>query len=78
MIRALRQGYFPAAVVLFKQADELHPPVTRYAEFLEYMVAKDNKATAYVCTDFRCTAPTNDPAEMIDKINAIKAQPRTD
>ena len=78
MIRALRQGYFPAAVVLFKQADELHPPVTRYAEFLEYMVAKDNKATAYVCTDFRCTAPTTDPAEMIDKINAIKAQPRTD
>ena len=47
----------------------LHEPgsntfLTKHLPALESMVAIDNKATAYVCENFTCTAPVNEPDEL--------------
>jgi uncharacterized protein YyaL (SSP411 family) len=71
MLRVLRQNYAPNTVVLFRPANEEKPPIVKYAGFLEFMTAIDNKATAYVCTNFKCNFPTTDPAQMLENLNAI-------
>ena len=71
MLMALQKGYFPNAVVLFKPTEEKKPQINNYANFIEHMYAVDNKATAYVCTDFKCNFPTTDPAKMLDDLNSI-------
>jgi len=76
MLQALRKNYVPNAVVLFKPADEENPAINKYAEFTEFMSAIDNKATAYVCTNFKCNFPTTDPAKMLESLRTISEKPR--
>jgi len=76
MIQTLRNSYFPNAVVLFKPVGEKNPQINNYASYIAYMYAIDNKATAYVCTNFKCNFPTTDPTRMLDELSGIseKAQ----
>ena len=71
MLQALRKTYLPNAVVLFKPADEQKPEINNYAAFVEFMHAIDNRATAYVCTNFKCSFPTTDPAKMLDSLRSV-------
>jgi uncharacterized protein YyaL (SSP411 family) len=71
MLQTLRKGYFPHAVVLFKPAGEQTPQIDNYANFIEFMNAIDNKATAYVCTNFKCNFPTTNPARMLESLSNI-------
>jgi uncharacterized protein YyaL (SSP411 family) len=71
MLKALRKNYFPNAVVLFKPSGERTPAINNYANFIEYMHTIDNKATAYVCTNFKCNFPTTDPVKMIEDLSRI-------
>lgn len=75
MLTSLRKIYFPNAVTLFKPAEDENPEINRHAGFVEFMYAKDNKATAYVCTNFKCNFPTSDPATMLDSLQAISGKP---
>lgn len=74
MLRTLQKSYFPNAVILFKPTGEQTPQINNYANFVEYMYAIDNKATAYVCTNFQCNFPTTDPAEMLDGLRGISGK----
>jgi uncharacterized protein YyaL (SSP411 family) len=76
MLQALRKNFLPNAVVLFKPADEENPAINKYAEFTEFMSAIDNKATAYVCTDFKCNFPTTNPDKMLESLRTVSAKPR--
>ena len=71
LLKTLRTGYFPNAVVLFKPAGEQPAAISRYAGFTEFMHAINNRATAYVCTNFTCSFPTNDPAVMLKNLTGI-------
>jgi len=71
MLHALRKSYLPNAVVLFKPAEEQNPQINKYADFIEFMYATDNKATAYVCTNFKCNFPTTDPVKMLDSLFSL-------
>jgi len=70
MFHALRKNYYPNAVTLFKPAEEQSPAIVNYANFVEFMNAVNNKATAYVCTNFKCNFPTTDPAVMLNSLNS--------
>jgi uncharacterized protein YyaL (SSP411 family) len=74
LLKVLRKNYLPNAVVLFKPAAEVSPPIVKYAGFVEFMGAINNKATAYVCTNFKCDFPTTDPLKMLENINAIASK----
>ena len=71
MFAVLNKNYFPNAVILFKPAGEESPQIEKYANFVEFMYAINNKATAYVCTNFKCNFPTTDLAEMIKSLSAL-------
>ncbi len=69
MLRAIRRSFLPNAVVILKPMSEESPSISRLASFVEYMTARDNKATAYVCTNFKCEFPTNKVDEMLGLLN---------
>ena len=75
MLKALRRNYFPNVAVLFKPSGEQTPQINNYANFIEFMYAIDNKATAYVCTNYKCNFPTTDPAKMLDNLLSISGKP---
>ena len=78
MLDILRKSYFPHMVVLFKAAGEEAPEINRYAGFVEFMNAIDNKATAYVCTDFKCNFPTTAPEKMLEGLSNISTKKKQD
>ena len=77
MLKTLRKGYFPNVVVLLKPNGEQTPQINNYANFIEYIYPIDNKATAYVCTNFKCNFPTTDPERMLDDLRSISIKART-
>jgi len=78
MLEALRKSYFPNAVVVFKPAGEKVSDINKYAAFVEFMNAIDNKATAYVCTDFKCNFPTTDPDKMLEGLTNMSTKTKHD
>jgi uncharacterized protein YyaL (SSP411 family) len=66
MLAALRRPYLPGKVVLLRPADKnAAADIIRLAPYTELMVPKDDRATAYVCTNFVCKLPTTDISQML-------------
>jgi uncharacterized protein YyaL (SSP411 family) len=66
MLAALRQLFLPGKVVVLRPADKREAAeIIRMAPYTEFMVPKDGKATAYVCTDFICKLPTTEISQML-------------
>jgi uncharacterized protein YyaL (SSP411 family) len=61
MLAALRSRFYPSMVVLLA-ADELKG----IADFAARLSKVEKKATAYVCTGYRCELPTVQAKEMLD------------
>ena len=66
---ALRVSYRPSSVVV--------PAFTGHRDWLERvlpwvtpMVARDGRATAYVCRDFTCQAPVHTAEELVARLRA--------
>jgi hypothetical protein len=70
MLSALRPRYLPNMVLLFRPAGAEGDEISRLAGFLKDMDAKDGRATAYVCRNFRCDLPTTGPGEMLKALGA--------
>jgi hypothetical protein len=65
MVEALRKAFVPNKVVIFRPTDEQEPGITRLAGFTKDLACLDNKATAYICKDFRCELPVTDTQQML-------------
>lgn len=65
MLEAARSVFIPNKVILFKSPD-LSDELAEIALFTEHQVMKHGKATAYVCQNFSCSAPTNDISKMME------------
>jgi uncharacterized protein YyaL (SSP411 family) len=76
MLKTLRKNYFPNAIVLFKPAGEANSQIMKFANYIEFMNAIDSKATAFVCTNFKCDFPTTDPATMLNSLRSISEKSR--
>ena len=63
MLEALRSRYLPNKVVLLRTDD-----LARIAPFTKAQTPIDGKATAYVCRDFTCSAPTTDVTTMLEQL----------
>jgi uncharacterized protein YyaL (SSP411 family) len=70
MLDVLRREYLPHAVVLFRPDGEAGAEVARLAPFTEAMVALEGKATAYVCRNHTCDAPTADLGAVLAALRA--------
>ena len=64
MVSAIRKQYLPNKVVLLQNAENAQA-LAKLAEYTQYQKPIDNKATAYVCQNFTCAAPTTDVKKML-------------
>ena len=71
-MRALRDTlvsvYVPNKVVVHRPAKEKNPAVSKLAAYTLAHRAIAQKATAYVCMNYSCKLPTNDPAVMLKQL----------
>ena len=65
MLNALKRRFMPNQVVLFRPSDRDSSDIDEIAGFIRDHVPRDGKATAYVCLDHACKAPTTDVDEML-------------
>ncbi|MCJ7716578.1 MAG: hypothetical protein MUO54_08665 [Anaerolineales bacterium] len=66
MLDALNSTYFPNKVVLFRPIGDKGSPIEELAEYSANQNSIDGKATAYVCKNYTCSAPTTDLNEMLN------------
>jgi uncharacterized protein YyaL (SSP411 family) len=65
MVTTLRKTFAPNKVVLFCPAEEATADINHLAEFTKDLTGINNKATAYVCRNFRCELPTTEAHQML-------------
>jgi uncharacterized protein len=68
--RAAQGQYLPFAVVVPLTPGEWQERIARVAPFVGGLPVRGGLATAYVCRDFVCQAPTNDPAELAARLSS--------
>ena len=68
MLHALRSSFAPNKVVLFRPDGEAVPAITQLAEFTLNQKSLGGKATAYVCLNYACKAPTTDLKAMMKSL----------
>jgi len=75
MIRAIRSRYTPDVVVIFRPAGVENPEIVEVAGFTRDIVMIEEKATAYVCTNYACDIPTTDIDEMLRLMQSRERSP---
>ncbi len=66
MLDALNKTYIPNKVTLFRPIGEKGSIIEGLAEYTANQNSIDGKATAYVCKNYTCSAPTTDINEMLN------------
>ena len=68
MLAAFHARYLPHVVLLHRPEGD-DPPITRLAPFAREQKSRAGKATAYVCKNFACRAPTTDVAQALRNLD---------
>jgi uncharacterized protein YyaL (SSP411 family) len=68
MIKELGNKFIPNKIILLNSSKEISSEIYEVASYVRDQGMIDNKATAYVCTNFACGKPTNDVKEMLNKL----------
>ena len=71
MINALRSRFIPNKIILLKDTKD-EDSIVDIAPFTKAQRAINGKATAYVCLNYQCKFPTNDPNRMLSLITEEK------
>ncbi|MDF1537067.1 MAG: thioredoxin domain-containing protein [bacterium] len=72
MVSALRKAYCPNMVAVFIPSTTRNTEVARLIPYARDIRTFEGLATAYVCKDFICRAPTTVPEEMIAAIEDVE------
>jgi uncharacterized protein YyaL (SSP411 family) len=64
MLRAIRREFLPNKVLVLRPLEEESPEILHLADYTRYQTSIDGKATAYICLNYSCKAPTTDIGEM--------------
>ena len=74
MLNALWRPYLPGKVVVLKPLGVEQPAIARLALYVANQSALDERATAYVCRNYACEAPTNDVRAMLALLSEGRAE----
>ncbi len=70
MVRTINNQFLPNKVLLLIPRDKTAEHITEIAPFTKDYKTIDDKATAYVCTNYRCQKPTTDVKTMLDLLGS--------
>jgi uncharacterized protein len=70
MLRLVHERFLPNKIVLLADGADGQKRLSQWLPFVEPMSRKDGRATAYVCENFTCQAPTPDPAVAAKLLDA--------
>ncbi len=73
MIDAFNRRFLPHDFLLFVDGGTRQKDLARLAGFVEPLVLKDGKATAYVCVNYACKLPTTDASTFTAQLDAPAA-----
>ncbi|MGB3478272.1 MAG: thioredoxin domain-containing protein [bacterium] len=74
MLEALTHEYLPNAIVLLLPSNEKDHVITKFAPQTKAMKAIDARATAYICINNHCQAPTNSIDEMLETLKTYEEE----
>jgi len=66
MLKALRKEFIPNKIVIFRSDRESE--ITDISEYTKKLTGNKGKAVAYVCKNYSCKLPTDDPDEMMSEL----------
>lgn len=69
LVSALKTGFFPNKVMLFRPAVDPSPEIASIAPFTVDQKGIEGKATAYVCRNYSCQSPTTDREKMLELLS---------
>jgi uncharacterized protein YyaL (SSP411 family) len=70
MLKALRRAFIPNKVVIFRPDGEREiREIADISGYTRNLTASKGKSFAYVCRNFSCKLPTDDPDEMIKELS---------
>ncbi|MDI6743180.1 MAG: thioredoxin domain-containing protein, partial [Smithella sp.] len=72
LLFALRKHFAPNKVVILRPEKSAKPDIEAIAPFVKSHSGINGKATAYVCTNYTCALPTNDPQKMLELLRIKK------
>jgi uncharacterized protein len=75
MLRAVCERYLPDTILLLADGGAYQTAMARRLKFLAGIHPLDGKATAYVCENHTCQAPTNDLEELKTMLDASATTP---
>src|SRR5262249_13394186 len=71
MLRAFQARFAPNLVLLLRPEGEA-PPIAALAPFTLDQQSRGGRATAYVCRNYACRAPTTDVAEALANLDPAR------
>ncbi len=72
MLKSVRENFIPNKVVIFRPTDQKDPAISNIAAYTKDQLSINGKATAYVCTNYACKAPTAESDKMLELLNVKK------
>ena len=69
MLRTVRKNFIPNKIVIFRPTNLKDPDITNIAAYTKDQLSINGKATAYVCSNYTCKAPTVKSDKMIELLN---------
>jgi uncharacterized protein YyaL (SSP411 family) len=72
MLSALRKAYCPNMVAVFIPSTGRGAQISKLIPYARDIRTLEGRATAYVCKDFICRAPTTVPEEMLEMIKDVE------
>ncbi len=65
LLKKIRTSFVPNKIVIFRPDSVLCSDIDTLAPFVQPHPCINGQATAYVCSNFTCSLPTNDPEQMM-------------
>ncbi len=70
MLNEVRKRFLPNKALIFRPTEKLNPEIDKFSNFIQFFDKYEEKATAFVCINKTCKAPTNDIKEAMKYLNA--------
>jgi hypothetical protein len=70
MLNAIRERFLPNKALIYRPSNKINPKIDDLSNFVQYFDKFEGKATAYVCINKTCKAPTNDINLALDYLSS--------